>query len=510
MLWKDSGDGERREKKKDQGNRLVKKKHRKGSEVTTVLGRKKHNNFILLLVTVITVSLFGVGSLFLTDAFPASADEEVLVWPAGPALTGDGAILMDADTGSILYEKNIYDRFYPASTTKILTTLVALENADLSEIVTVSYAADNYVSKTSSRMGLVEGEQVTLEQALYGIMLESGNEATYAVGEHVGGSIARFIKMMNWKAQSLGCTRSHFANSHGLHDDDHYTCPYDLALISRAAYGNEDFMKITGTATFAMPTTNKNPEKLLTNHHWFLNGTQKYDYCIGGKTGATNQAGYALVTYARKDGKTLISVVMHAPTWNDVYADSRKLLEFGFDNFNVYKMTQAGDSTTAGGVEESLPSMFDSENKFDEDRRELLSTGTEGIIILPSYALPSDTRREVILEPGTEIGHGDNVIGHVTYTYGERVVGSADIVYYLEDDPMTQEKYNKEWPRFLIPPEEAFMDLSSRTRIWPEELQSARKEKPMELRPLMYGALIAAVILFIGAVTIIIVRKRRL
>ncbi|MCR4721766.1 MAG: D-alanyl-D-alanine carboxypeptidase [Lachnospiraceae bacterium] len=479
--------------------------------MTTVLGRKKHNNFILLLVTVITVSLFGVGSLFLSDAFPVSADEEILTWPAGPKLTGDGAILMDADTGSILYEKNIYDRFYPASTTKILTTLVALENGDLSDIVTVSYAADNYVSKTSSRMGLVEGEQVTLEQALYGIMLESGNEATYAVGEYVGGSIARFIKMMNWKAQSLGCTRSHFANSHGLHDDDHYTCPYDLALISRAAYGNEDFMKITGTATFAMPATNKNPEKMLTNHHWFLNGTQKYDRCIGGKTGATNQAGYALVTYARKDGKTLISVVMHAPTWNDVYADSRKLLEFGFDNFSVYKMTQTGDSTNTGSSLSTLPSMFaSSDDKFDEDRRQLLSTGSEGIIILPSYALPSDTKREVILEPGREIGHGDNIIGHVTYTYGDRVVGSADIIYYLDEDPMTQEKYDRDWPRFLIPPEEAFSDLSERTRIWPEQIKEARKEKPAELRPLMYGALITGIIILIGAAAIIIVRKRRL
>lgn len=472
---------------------------------------RSKKNLIRLLVDALLVSVLAVGSMFAAGSASASTDGEVLIWPSGPNLSGDGAILMDADTGSILYEKNIYDRFYPASTTKILTTLVALENADLSEIVTVSYAADNYVSKTSSRMGLVEGEQVTLEQALYGIMLESGNEATYAVGEHVGGSIARFIKMMNWKAQSLGCDRSHFANSHGLHDDDHYTCPYDLALISRAAYGNEEFMKITGAATFAMPATNKNPEKILTNHHWFLNGTQKYDRCIGGKTGATNQAGYALVTYARKDGKTLISVVMHAPTWNDVYADSRKLLEFGFDNFNVYKMTQAGDSTTAGGMESTLPSMFESgDNKFDEDRRELLSTGTEGIIILPSYALPSDTRREVIFEPGREIGHGDNVIGHVTYTYGERVVGSADIVYYLVDDPMTQEKYNRDWPRFLIPPEEAFDDLASRARIWPEQLREARKEKPVELRPLMYGAMITAVILFIGALAIIIVRKRRL
>ena len=210
-------------------------------------------------------------------------------WPSGPDISADGAIVIEASSGSILYAKNIYDTFYPASTTKILTTLVALDNSELNEIVTVSYAADNYVSKTSSRMGLVEGEQITMEQALYGIMLESGNEATFAVGEHVGGSIAHFIKMMNYKAQQLGCVNSHFANSHGLHDDDHYTCCYDEALIASCAYQNPYFMKITGTATYAMPETNKNPAKILTNHHWFINKTVKYDFCIGGKTGATTQ-----------------------------------------------------------------------------------------------------------------------------------------------------------------------------------------------------------------------------
>ncbi|MBO7353764.1 MAG: D-alanyl-D-alanine carboxypeptidase, partial [Lachnospiraceae bacterium] len=191
---------------------------------------KKRILAILLLLLIVFEAVYG-------QCVRVSADDDAgIIWPTGPEITADGAIVVEATTGSILYEKNIYDKFFPASTTKILTTLVALENSELNEIVTVSYAADNYVSKTSSRMGLVEGEQITMEQALYGIMLESANEGTYAVGEHVGGSIARFIKMMNAKAKSLGCVNSNFANSHGLHDEDHYTCPYDLALIARAAY----------------------------------------------------------------------------------------------------------------------------------------------------------------------------------------------------------------------------------------------------------------------------------
>ena len=178
-------------------------------------------NRLIPIFVLLTVLLF---QLVYSPCFMIRADEEDGLWPKGPETKGDGAIVIDADTGNILFEKNIYEKFYPASTTKILTTLVALENGNLDDVLTVSYAADNYVSKTSSRMGLTEGEQVTVEQALYGIMLESGNEATYAVGEHVGHSIARFIKLMNKKAKDLGCDRSHFANSHGLHNDDHYTC----------------------------------------------------------------------------------------------------------------------------------------------------------------------------------------------------------------------------------------------------------------------------------------------
>lgn len=468
---------------------------------------RQFNRFLTVLLTGVLLLACATTPLSLSAAETDVTDDG---WPAGPSISGDGAIVIDADTGIILYEKNIYDRFYPASTTKVLTTLVALENSELNEIVTVSYAADNYVSKTSSRMGLVEGEQITMEQALYGIMLESANEATYAVGEHVGGSIARFIKMMNWKAQSLGCERSHFANSHGLHDEDHYTCSYDLSLIARAAYANEDFMKITGTATYWMPQTNKNDEKLLTNHHWFLNGTKKYDYCIGGKTGATNQAGYALVTYARKDGLSLISVVMHAPTWDDVYADSLNLLEFCFNNFKVYDMKDVSNDNAGFEAVQTLPSPFSDEDLFDEDMIDILSTGMGGSVILPDSITPDETVREVILEPGRELGNGDNVIGKVTYSYGDRVVGSADIVYYNSENPMTQQKFDKNWPNFLIPLDVVFSDLDSRERIKPGEIPKTAVQIPEETRPLTIALCIAGGALILGIITILVVRKRRL
>ena len=438
----------------------------------------------------------------LNSSYMVKADDDG--WPEGPAVAGDGAIVVDAETGNILYEKNIYDKFYPASTTKILTTLVALENGEMDDVLTVSYAADNYVSKTSSRMGLVEGEQVTVEQALYGIMLESGNEATYAVGEHVGKSIAGFIKLMNKKAKALGCDRSHFANSHGLHDEDHYTCCYDMALIARAAYYNDEFMKITGTSFYNMPATNKHDAKILTNHHWFLNGTQKYEYCVGGKTGATTQAGYALVTYARKDGKNLISVVMHAPTWADVYADSKRLLDYCFDNYVSY------DMKNLGGSKEEFPSCFDNFDEFMDMEDPFISLSGDGTIMVPKNFDIKNLKKTVKYNTETEIEHGRNVIGSIEYTSDSRVVGASDIILYNSEYPMTQRVYNERWPAYMIPVETAFQGVDPLKLNKPGAKDEDLKQKQLLKEDAIAIGIGAGVLVFmIGGIIAVIKKKRR-
>lgn len=453
-------------------------------------------------VSVLLAIILAVFGIFSMPQAPLRAADDG--WPEGPEVSGDGAIVVDASTGNILYEKNIYEKFFPASTTKILTTLVALENGQLDDVLTVSYAADNYVSKTSSRMGLVEGEQVTVEQALYGIMLESGNEATYAVGEHVGGSIAGFIKLMNKKAKALGCERSHFANSHGLHDEDHYTCCYDLALISRAAYNNEEFMKITGTAFYNMPATNKHEAKILTNHHWFLNGTQKYEYAIGGKTGATTQAGYALVTYARKDGKTLISVVMHAPTWADVYADSKKLLNYCFDNFTAYKMDELGSSTS------DFPSCFDTFDAFMEIGEPFISISGDGTIMVPEGFDISSVKKSIVYDRNLELEHGINVIGSIEYTSGSRLIGAADIMVYNPDYPVTGRVYNERWPAYMIPVETAFEGVDASLLGQPgKREENLKKEKLLKENSVAIGIGAGVLVFLVGGTVAVIKKKRR-
>lgn len=445
------------------------------------------------------LTLIVMAGFLLSENVAAAED-----WPSGPPIQGDAGIVIDAETGNILFEKDIYGKYYPASTTKVLTTLVALENSNMNEIVTVSYAADNYVSKTSSRMGLVEGEQITMEQALYGIMLESANEATYAVGEHVGSSIAGFIKMMNRKAKELGCEHSHFANSHGLHDEDHYTCPYDLSLIARAAYKNETFMKITGTAFYNMPATNKNDAKLLTNHHWFLNGTQNYDYCIGGKTGATTQAGYALVTYARKDGKTLISVVMHAPTWEAVYSDSRTLLEYCFNNYTVFDMSGKDNVSVS-----ALPNCFGNIEKFERDGEPLISISGTGKILVP-MGFDSETAEKKIEFFPLELEHGTNTIGNLEYTVGSRVIGSADIRFYNARYPVTEKVFNKTWPKYMIPVEVAFEGVTEDMLNQQSRRDKAQEQTESEERnAIAIGIAIGVAIFVIGGMIIVIGRSRR-
>ena len=179
-----------------------------------------------------------LGMILLTGSMciPVYAAE---YWPEGPEVVSPNVIVMEASTGTVLYDCNSLEAHYPASITKIMTTLIALENSDLNDIVTFSDAAiDN---TEGSGIAWDYGEQMTMEQCLYAVMLASANECAYAVAEHVGGTIENFVAMMNEKAKELGCQNTHFASPHGLHDENHYTCCYDMALIARAAYQNETF-----------------------------------------------------------------------------------------------------------------------------------------------------------------------------------------------------------------------------------------------------------------------------
>lgn len=338
-------------------------------------------------------------------------------WPDAPETLSPGVILMEESTGTILYEKNSDEAHYPASITKIMTTLLALENGNLSDMVTFS---DDAINNTEgSGIARDYGEQMTLEQCLYGVMLESANECAYAVAEHVGGTVENFVDMMNAKAKELGCTNTHFANPHGLQDENHYTTAHDMALIAQAAYQNETFRIIIGTKMYTIPPTNKHAEEtVLRNHHDMLctyhNANRKYlyPYCVGGKTGYTATANSTLVTYAEKDGMTLICVVMNTQSPNQ-FIDTVNLFDYAFDNFQVLNVAE-------NDTDYSAETTVDNGNLNNIEP--FVELDKDAVIVLPKTAEFSDTSSSV------EYNDSDpEIAGSITYTYAGRNVGKADI-----------------------------------------------------------------------------------
>jgi len=262
-------------------------------------------------------------------------------WPQGDPVNAEAAILIDGNTGAVLYAKNIEEKEYPASITKIMTTLIALEKGNLSDTVKFSANAVYSIEFGSSHLGLTEGEELTLEQCLYGIMMASANEISNAVAEHIAGSIDEYVKLMNEYAEKLGCTNTHFVNVHGLHDEDHYVCARDMALIMKEALKNEKFREIISTIEYNYPETNKVDEKrYFMNHHKMLyEDGMVYDGCIGGKTGFTDDAMNTLVTAADRDGQLLIAVVLRVPGLYVSYDDTKVLLDYGFAHFKNDQIT---------------------------------------------------------------------------------------------------------------------------------------------------------------------------
>ena len=246
-----------------------------------------------------------------------------------PKISAASAVLMDADTGRVLYEKDSRTHRLIASTTKLMTALVALESGHgLEEVVTV---APEWAGVEGSSIYLRSGEEITLEALLYGLLLRSGNDAALAIAGHCGGTVEEFVAQMNQKAQELGMTDSSFANPNGLNAEGHYSSAYDMALLARACLEQEELAKIVSTKSITLGT------RTFTNHNKLL---WRYEGCIGMKTGYTEKAGRTLVSAARRDGMTLICVTLNAPS---DWADHTALFDYGFANYEARQLTQAGE-----------------------------------------------------------------------------------------------------------------------------------------------------------------------
>lgn len=291
------------------------------------------------------LSIFVIASILLSTSFCFATTENTLVNVDAPV-----AILMDANTGKILYEKNAYEKMYPASTTKIMTAILALENRDLSHVAKVSYNAIFSVPVGYTNANLQLDEELTMEQLLKVLLLPSANDAANVIAEDIGGSVESFASMMNTKAKEIGCTNTHFVNPSGVHNEDHYSCAYDLAIMGIYAMKNETFRSIVSTVRYTLPVTNKYDKAdrifLTTNKLINEKSGQYYKYCTGIKTGYTDAAKNCVVSSAKKDDMELISVIMGAVSDNNSnnrFNDCISLFNYGFENYS-YKMLYSKDS----------------------------------------------------------------------------------------------------------------------------------------------------------------------
>jgi D-alanyl-D-alanine carboxypeptidase (penicillin-binding protein 5/6) len=272
---------------------------------------------------------------------PLSVAPTALAAPP-PAITAEGALLVDLDTGQVLFSQNADQRYYPASTTKIMTALLALERGHLTDVLTAGEIVRNC---DGSRIYLEPGEQETLEDLLYAMLLPSANDAALVIAESYGGSISGFVDLMNAKAEALGCTNTHFVNPNGLHDPNHYTTPHDLALIAREAMRNPVFAKIVSTRLRTMPWPAKNERRVLLNLNELLDGS--YPGALGVKTGYTSKALHTLVAAAERDGLRLLSVTMRS-SLSSRFTDAKAMLEYGFGNYHRTTIVERG--ATAGST----------------------------------------------------------------------------------------------------------------------------------------------------------------
>ncbi len=264
-----------------------------------------------------------------------------------PNLSASSAILMDVTTGKVLFTKNSNERRAPASTTKVLTALVALERGEMNEIITTSQNASKI---DGSSIWLAPGEKHTLEELLYGVLLSSGNDASVAIAEGLAGSEAKFADWMNEKAQAIGANDSCFKNSNGLPESGHYSTAYDLALITRYALHNPVFTEMVKTKKRAITWPGRDYNRMMVNHNKLL---WRYEFADGVKTGYTRQAGKCLIASATKKGQRLIAVVLNS---KQMYEDSKHLFEYGFSNYQLLTVIQSEQKIGSISVEEGIDS----------------------------------------------------------------------------------------------------------------------------------------------------------
>lgn len=271
-------------------------------------------------------------------------------WPQASDVSSEAAIVMENSTNTVLYSKNADEILFPGSTVKIMTCLLALENAQLTDQVTMTATGVSGVTDGGASISSQVDEVFTIEQCLYAIMVASANDIALQIAEHIGGSVDNFIQMMNSRAQELGCTNTIFTNPTGLPDENQHTTAHDMALIMQAAISNDSFRTIAAATSYTIPATNKAAARNLTSKFTMTDtaSTGFYEGCIGGKEGYTEASGSTLVCAAQREDMTLISVVLKGAS-GQTAPDAASVLSYGFDQFQLLSLGDSDFSIISGG-----------------------------------------------------------------------------------------------------------------------------------------------------------------
>ena len=372
-------------------------------------------------------------------------------WPRDTGVQAEAGIVVDMDSGAVLFGQNIHLPYPPASITKLLTALVVLEHCQLDETVEFSETAVNSVeSDSGNKLGSVAGDRLSVEDCLYGMLLESSNQAANALAEHTAGSIPDFVEMMNEKIAQLGCTESHFDNPSGLNGDTQYVSAYDMAIIARAAFSNEELLtisstlsrKLAGTANYPGGITVENENRLIKPDDELY-----YPSAKAGKTGYLIAAGNTLVTYGEENGRRLVSVILKGQP-RQYFMDARTLMEFGFRDFkNIAPAESEGRYVTG---EEVLH--LDRGDFACQD----LMIDPAAVITLPNGASLEDA--DVALD-ALPAEYPERAVGQLTYTYNDRVIGTAFLLakdgVALPDAPQETPAEGETEPAESVPAENA-------------------------------------------------------
>ena len=361
-------------------------------------------NFKRIILLLVILSL--VSSIFCLNSF-ANAPIPNVYSPA--------CILMEEESGKILYSKNAHTRMYPASTTKIMTAILTLENCKLDEVAVASHNAVFSIPSGYSTATIQEGEELTIEQLLNVLLIPSANDAAVVLAEHIAGSVEAFADMMNSKAVDLGCTDTHFVNPNGIHNEEHYSTAYDLALIGRYAMQFDTFRTIVQKTSYALPTTNKydkedrlfnTTNELIKKNYSSSPTNYYYQYATGAKTGYTDAAKSCIVATATKDDISLIAVVLHDSSTEDGLSqrpiDCKTLFEFGFNNYSIQQIAEKNAVAKQIDVKNATKETKSLDLLYSDDLYGLIPDDVDLSTITPNIILTENLTAPIF--EGTNLG----------------------------------------------------------------------------------------------------------